>query len=126
MNLCEISLINNQYCCAIKGLPRGSLECSGRGKQTGTISIGSMDRGLPTAANGKERVPQAKDIRSSNRCSFHMPLHYPRYTGADYESMPEWMLDRLLSDYGILIDAAVDVDSKRRFAMGTFLWPAAH
>ncbi|KAG6493197.1 hypothetical protein ZIOFF_048174 [Zingiber officinale] len=74
-----------------------------------------MDRGLPTAANGKERVPQAKDIRSSNRCSFHMPLHYPRYTGADYESMPEWMLDRLLSDYGILIDAAVDVDSKRRY-----------
>ncbi|KAL0400631.1 UNVERIFIED_CONTAM: hypothetical protein Slati_4093000, partial [Sesamum latifolium] len=31
---------------------------------------------------------------------FQMPLHYPKYTAKDYESMPEWKLDCLLSQYG--------------------------
>ncbi|CAO2037949.1 unnamed protein product [Urochloa humidicola] len=53
--------------------------------------------------------------------SFRMPLHYPRYKKADYEEMPEWRVDCLLREYGL--PAAGDLDSKRRFAMGAFLWP---
>jgi hypothetical protein len=30
-------------------------------------------------------------------CGFRMPLHYPRYKKADYESMPEWRVDCLLA-----------------------------
>ncbi|CAN6243811.1 unnamed protein product [Urochloa humidicola] len=52
---------------------------------------------------------------------FRMPLHYPRYKKADYEEMPEWRVDCLLREYGL--PAAGDLDSKRRFAMGAFLWP---
>jgi hypothetical protein len=54
-------------------------------------------------------------------CGFRMPLHYPRYKKADYESMPEWRVDCLLREYGL--PAEGDLDSKRRFAMGAFLWP---
>ncbi|CAL4970190.1 unnamed protein product [Urochloa decumbens] len=53
--------------------------------------------------------------------SFRMPLHYPRYKKADYEAMPEWRVDCLLREYGLPADG--DLDSKRRFAMGAFLWP---
>ncbi|URE49442.1 hypothetical protein MUK42_14764 [Musa troglodytarum] len=49
-----------------------------------------------------------------------MPLHYPRYSKADYEAMPEWQLDRLLAEYGL--PAMGDVSQKRSFAMGAFLW----
>ncbi|MBA0571355.1 hypothetical protein Golob_004933 [Gossypium lobatum] len=52
---------------------------------------------------------------------FQMPLHYPRYTMKDYQNMPEWMLDRLLAEYGL--SATGDLDYKRKFAMGAFLWP---
>ncbi|GMI87170.1 hypothetical protein HRI_002386300 [Hibiscus trionum] len=51
---------------------------------------------------------------------FQMPLHYPRYTVKDYLDMPEWKLDRLLAEYGL--SANGDLDYKRRFAMGAFLW----
>ncbi|KAK4339362.1 hypothetical protein RND71_040824 [Anisodus tanguticus] len=56
------------------------------------------------------------------RCGygFHMPLHYPRYTRAEYEIMPEWKLDCLLTQYGLPING--DVNQKRKFAMGAFLW----
>ncbi|KAF0932058.1 hypothetical protein E2562_007861 [Oryza meyeriana var. granulata] len=52
---------------------------------------------------------------------FQMPLHYPRYKKADYEAMPEWRVDCLLREYGLPV--AGDVEDKRRFAMGAFLWP---
>ncbi|KAE8718042.1 mannose-1-phosphate guanylyltransferase 1-like [Hibiscus syriacus] len=55
---------------------------------------------------------------------FQMPLHYPRYTMKDYSDMPEWKLDRLLAEYGL--SAEGDLDYKRRFAMGAFLWPDFH
>ncbi|OAY83406.1 hypothetical protein ACMD2_07411 [Ananas comosus] len=51
---------------------------------------------------------------------FQMPLHYPRYTRADYATMPEWKLDCLLREYGLPVTG--DVESKRKFAMGAFLW----
>ncbi|PWZ08381.1 hypothetical protein Zm00014a_022906 [Zea mays] len=53
---------------------------------------------------------------------FQMPLHYPRHSREDYEAMPEWQLDRLLSEYGLPV--AGTVHQKRTFAMGTFLWGA--
>ncbi|KAL5733157.1 hypothetical protein ACOSP7_032501 [Xanthoceras sorbifolium] len=56
--------------------------------------------------------------------SFKMPLHYPRYTKKDYQDMPEWKLDRLLSEYGLC--ASGDLAYKRQFAMGAFLWPDHH
>ncbi|KAF7849444.1 hypothetical protein BT93_L0790 [Corymbia citriodora subsp. variegata] len=59
---------------------------------------------------------------TNNQSSFQMPLHYPRYQKKDYENMPEWKLDRLLSEYGLPVSG--DVDQKRKFAMGAFLWPS--
>lgn len=60
------------------------------------------------------------------RCGgyFQMPLHYPKYTAEDYKSMPEWKLDRLLTEYGL--PAIGTADQKRKFAMGAFLWPHRH
>ncbi|PON82482.1 hypothetical protein TorRG33x02_217270 [Trema orientale] len=54
---------------------------------------------------------------------FRMPLHYPRYKKRDYMTMPEWKLDLLLRDYGLPINVG-DVNQKRNFAMGAFLWPS--
>ncbi|KAL3829729.1 hypothetical protein ACJIZ3_018531 [Penstemon smallii] len=51
---------------------------------------------------------------------FQMPLHYPRYTKAEYEGMAEWKLDCLLAEYGLYVNG--DVNHKRKFAMGAFLW----
>ncbi|KAL5993547.1 hypothetical protein ACLOJK_014472 [Asimina triloba] len=66
--------------------------------------------GAAAAAAGKKVVCQ----------SFQMPLHYPRYTKSDYEAMPEWQVDCLLTQYGLPLMG--DVSEKREFAMGAFLW----
>ena len=62
-------------------------------------------------------------VRPSSSMSghFQMPLHYPRYTKSDYENMLEWKLDCFLNQYGLPITG--DVETKRKFAMGAFLWP---
>lgn len=52
---------------------------------------------------------------------FQMPLHYPKYTKAEYEVMPEWQLDCLLLEYGLPVIPG-SVEQKRKFAMGAFLW----
>ncbi|KAM7262539.1 hypothetical protein ACFE04_000222 [Oxalis oulophora] len=52
---------------------------------------------------------------------FQMPLHYPKYTKKDYENMEEWKLDVLLAQYGLFPQG--DLECKRDFAMGAFLWP---
>ncbi|KAF3778415.1 hypothetical protein EJ110_NYTH43508 [Nymphaea thermarum] len=54
---------------------------------------------------------------------FQMPLHYPRFTRADYETMPEWKLDCLLAEYGLPISG--DAAYKRKFAIGAFIWPSS-
>lgn len=61
-------------------------------------------------------------VNGGDRCGygFHMPLHYPRYTRAEYEAMPEWKIDCLLTQYGLPSNG--DVYQKRKFAMGAFLW----
>ncbi|ESW19622.1 hypothetical protein PHAVU_006G140700 [Phaseolus vulgaris] len=71
---------------------------------------GEVKRGLCPSNNLKEP------------CSgFQMPLHYPRYTKQEYESMEEWKVELLLKQYGLSIKGSVD--EKRAFAMGAFLWP---
>ena len=60
--------------------------------------------------------------RESNE--FKMPVHYPRYSKREYQEMPEWMVDRLLAEYGL--PAHGDLMQKRHFAMGAFLWPIAN
>jgi len=55
---------------------------------------------------------------------FQMPVDYPRFSKADYESMAEWKLDNLFHEYGLPIRG--DVAFKRSYAMGTFLWPDQH
>lgn len=70
----------------------------------------------PPSMGGGANGQQAND-----KCrSFEMPLHYPRYTRAEYEVMPEWKLDCLLTAYGLPVTG--DVNQKRKFAMGAFLW----
>lgn len=52
---------------------------------------------------------------------FQMPLHYPRYVRSDYEKMEEWRLELLLREYGLSFSG--DLEEKRKFAIGAFLWP---
>ncbi|KAK8549439.1 hypothetical protein V6N13_027192 [Hibiscus sabdariffa] len=63
---------------------------------------------------------EKKEMNGVGLGFFQMPLHYPRYTMQDYLDMPEWKLDRLLSEYGL--SATGDLDYKRKFAIGAFLW----
>ncbi|KAF7137686.1 hypothetical protein RHSIM_Rhsim07G0084700 [Rhododendron simsii] len=72
------------------------------------------------APNGTKSTDQNE--KQVIRCSFQMPLHYPRFNKADYETMPEWKLDCLFADYGLPVTD--DVKQKREFAMGAFLWPS--
>ncbi|KNA08817.1 hypothetical protein SOVF_159270 [Spinacia oleracea] len=51
---------------------------------------------------------------------FQMPVHYPKYSRADYEVMPEWRLDCLLNQYGLPVSG--DIHHKRNFVIGAFLW----
>ncbi|KAK4352923.1 hypothetical protein RND71_028441 [Anisodus tanguticus] len=78
------------------------------GIENNRTSCGSIE--LMAQSNGK----------ASGGFGFQMPLHYPKYTKAEYESMPEWKLDCLLTQYGLPIHG--DVNNKRKFAMGAFLW----
>ncbi|PUZ58725.1 hypothetical protein GQ55_5G530900 [Panicum hallii var. hallii] len=68
---------------------------------------------------GKRDGQQAGVGVGCGQC-FQMPLHYPRYSREDYEAMPEWQLDRLLSEYGL--PATGTIQQKRAYAMGAFLW----
>ncbi|KAK6934584.1 hypothetical protein RJ641_034739 [Dillenia turbinata] len=71
----------------------------------------------------KEVTPQMETTASKGKSitGFQMPLHYPRYTKRDYESMEEWKVDVLLTGYGLTFNGSLD--EKRAFAMGAFLWP---
>ncbi|KAJ0049532.1 hypothetical protein Pint_15033 [Pistacia integerrima] len=72
----------------------------------------------------KGQTGSQHQVGKSGNCStcFQMPLHYPRYKKKDYENMPEWKLDCLFKEYGLPIVG--DVNQKRKFAMGAFVWPS--
>lgn len=77
-----------------------------------------MESVAPAASVGGS----ANGQHARERCGyFQMPLHYPRYTRGDYEIMLEWKLDCLLKEYGLPISG--DVEQKRKYAIGAFLWP---
>ncbi|KAG0465429.1 hypothetical protein HPP92_019593 [Vanilla planifolia] len=73
-------------------------------------------------SNAHDETKESSMARKDQESSFHMPLHYPRYTRLDYEAMAEWKLDCLFQEYG-LPAVAGDVNCKREFAIGAFLWP---
>ncbi|KAI4306205.1 hypothetical protein L6164_029500 [Bauhinia variegata] len=52
---------------------------------------------------------------------FEMPLHYPKLKKEDFQKMEEWKLDMILREYGVRLKG--DLDQKRAFAIGAFLWP---
>ncbi|XP_047071646.1 uncharacterized protein LOC124680621 [Lolium rigidum] len=83
------------------------------------VSVSKTNDGV--AAVGVQHQQQKSERGTLISCSFWMPLHYPRYKKEDYEAMPEWRVDCPLREYGLPV--AGDVDDKRRFAMGAFLWP---
>ncbi|XP_028794740.1 uncharacterized protein LOC114750337 [Neltuma alba] len=72
----------------------------------------------------KQRRRDGSGVGESSGREFQMPLHYPKYTKADYETMPEWRLDSLLQQYGLPLSG--DLHQKRLFAIGAFLWPYSH
>ena len=78
-----------------------------------STSMGAMSSIMPHEANGQHK-------RENCGAYFQMPLHYPQYKNSDYEIMPEWKFDCLLKEYGLQVTG--DVEQKRKFAMGTFLW----
>lgn len=86
-----------------------------------------METMAPTANDGPRETARygAKSGRGEQGCGghhFQMPLHYPRYSKEDYEAMPEWQLDRLLSEYGLPVTGTIQ--HKRNYAIGAFLWGA--
>ena len=87
------------------------------------VSVSMAKANGGTAAVGGQKQQQ-KQERGTFSCGFRIPLHYPRYRKADYEAMPEWRVDCLLREYGLPVTG--DVEEKRRFAMGAFLWPGQY
>ncbi|CAO2205125.1 unnamed protein product [Urochloa humidicola] len=81
---------------------------------------GGRDAARPSPPYGKRGGGQ----QQQQQCCFQMPLHYPRYSREEYEAMPEWQLDRLLSEYGL--PATGTLHQKRAFAKGAFLWGAGN
>ncbi|KAK1350610.1 Melanin-concentrating hormone receptor [Heracleum sosnowskyi] len=83
--------------------------------------------GYPHVKTTKEEVAKSMSLSFGNNTktdvsNFQMPLHYPRYSKTDYLKMEEWRVDLLLQQYGLNFEAK-NIDEKRAFAMGAFLWP---
>lgn len=87
--------------------------------------MGSLGSGVSaqTVLGNLGRQGEGQQEKKSCGGYFQMPLHYPRYTEADYETMPEWKVDCLLREYGLPVMG--DLAEKRKFAMGAFLWPSS-
>ncbi|GMI63809.1 hypothetical protein like AT5G55620 [Hibiscus trionum] len=89
------------------------VSCPNEGLVNGNLKgYNEMERGVTSIKPSKEDYPNG----------FQMPVHYPRYSKADYEKMEEWKIDVLLKEYGFSFTGGT-VDEKRAFAMGAFLWP---
>ncbi|XP_044496015.1 uncharacterized protein LOC123218586 [Mangifera indica] len=85
-------------------------------------AVGYQNQVHPHALlNNTSKVIATNSSSSSSSSGFQMPLHYPRYSKADYQKMEEWKVDMLLREYGLTFQGTLD--QKRAYAMGTFLWP---
>ncbi|CAG7910659.1 unnamed protein product [Brassica rapa] len=71
----------------------------------------------PPSNDNRDQLTKEVDSWSS----FQMPVHYPKFTKEQYESMSEEELDRLLKLYGLPTNIG-DLSYKKQFAMGAFLW----
>ncbi|KAJ6418754.1 hypothetical protein OIU84_002016 [Salix udensis] len=69
------------------------------------------------------RVGGGRGKEQQENCGgFHqVPLNYPRYSRTEYETMAESQLDLLLTEYGLPMVG--NLEQKRKFAIGAFLWP---
>ncbi|KAL6979506.1 hypothetical protein U1Q18_021167 [Sarracenia purpurea var. burkii] len=74
----------------------------------------------PNGLQVSETKPSMKQL-----CSFQMPLHYPRYNKTDYETMPEWKLDSLLTEYGLPVIGDVAQKRNHRCVCITPAWSSA-
>lgn len=78
-----------------------------------SLSSSPMQRSPRLAYSSSFKKPEVPSV-------FQMPLHYPKYSKADYDSMPEWKLDRLLEEYGLPVMGSLR--DKKQYAIGVFLW----
>ncbi|KAI5065631.1 hypothetical protein GOP47_0020326 [Adiantum capillus-veneris] len=76
-------------------------------------SLQQMQRSPQLAYSSSFKKPEVP-------CAFQMPLHYPSFSKAHYDSMPEWQLDRLLEEYGLPVMGTLL--EKKQYAIGVFLW----
>ncbi|XP_023553399.1 uncharacterized protein LOC111810825 [Cucurbita pepo subsp. pepo] len=95
-----------------------------------TQVLGLTEKQQHNRNEAREGIKNVEQVKESENCfygglnfesGFQMPLHYPRYTKADYERMEEGKLDLLLKQYGLRFEGTLE--EKRAFAIGTFLWP---
>ncbi|GJN06478.1 hypothetical protein PR202_ga24207 [Eleusine coracana subsp. coracana] len=88
-----------------------------------TTTMAANGAGRSSYSYGKQSSTSTSREQGGCRHHFQMPLHYPRYSKEDYEAMPEWQLDSLLSEYGLPV--AGTLQHKRTYAIGAFLWGGA-
>ncbi|XP_030441548.1 uncharacterized protein LOC115663699 [Syzygium oleosum] len=105
----------------VLGIAEETVEEKEKGKANNGCSNGRRTRDQAQRSGKADSKDRAEELASATR--FQMPLHYPRYTKADYEKMEEWRLDLLLQEYGMNCQCQGSLDEKRAFAIGAFLWP---
>ncbi|XWS77315.1 hypothetical protein CRYUN_Cryun01aG0250400 [Craigia yunnanensis] len=99
-------------------------------KNSGSIGNGGakLENSVTTERKeDMERVVEKEEkhkgtTKEKHYSCFLMPLHYPLFTKEDCQVMPQWKLDQLFTEYG-LISVEGDLDYKRKFPIGAFLWP---
>ncbi|XP_049377215.1 uncharacterized protein LOC125842060 [Solanum stenotomum] len=107
-----------------KRIMSGSGACQYNNPSYTTTTMFSLNQNKNNQSQLQVKIENSKSRYTSSTCTsnFQMPLHYPRYKKSDYETMPMWKLDCLLRQYGLPVIG--DVNHKRKFAMGAFLWPS--
>ncbi|XP_065864755.1 uncharacterized protein [Euphorbia lathyris] len=88
---------------------------------SGGMDTVAVQKGSDVVACPNVQGQMLKDRKGEYPNGFQVPLHYPKYSKADYEKMEEWRLDLLLHQYGLSFKGTLD--EKRAFAIGAFLWP---
>ncbi|KAI3434169.1 uncharacterized protein J3R85_006814 [Psidium guajava] len=105
--------------CQVLGYP----DHDARGVNRHSSVMSGMTSASWDAAKSLVKTSGVKEATPSSP-GFQMPLHYPRYKKVDYENMEEWRLDMLLRQYGLSFNG--NLDEKRAYAMGAFLWPGQY
>ncbi|BFG27326.1 uncharacterized protein Pyn_29065 [Prunus yedoensis var. nudiflora] len=106
----------------VMGNPNPSNNIEGDHHPSGSGSDSGGDHVMKkVVSNYSNKSAEIMHSSGSGSGGFQMPLHYPRYTKADYEKMEEWKVDLLLKQYGLAFQGTLD--QKRAYAIGAFLWP---